>query len=116
MSTQQTAFIKDGTYLLLEKLQLAVQRRLLRKVWAIHAQADPAKAAQIPLSWFQHALCTLGGEEARAMDMDEVECVAANLIFRKYVKGYISHKNKVMVVAKTDPFPPLATVALNDTS
>ena len=27
--------------------------------------------------------------------MDEVECVCANLIFRKYVKGYISHKNKV---------------------
>lgn len=30
-----------------------------------------------------------------ALDMDEVECVAANLIFRKYVRGYISHKNKV---------------------
>jgi len=29
------------------------------------------------------------------LDMDEVECVAANLIFRKYVRGYISHKNKV---------------------
>ncbi len=32
--------------------------------------------------------------------MDEVECIAANLIFRKYVKGYLSHKAKVMVVAK----------------
>ena len=46
--------------------------------------------------------------------MDEVECVAANLIFRKYVKGYISHKNKVVVVAKADPFPPLHTVNLAD--
>ena len=46
--------------------------------------------------------------------MDEVECIAANLIFRKYVKGYISHKNKVMVVAKADAFPPLATVTLSD--
>lgn len=46
--------------------------------------------------------------------MDEVECVAANLIFRKYVKGYISHKNKVMVVARQDPFPPLASVSLTD--
>ena len=26
--------------------------------------------------------------------MDEVECICANLIYRKYVKGYISHKNK----------------------
>lgn len=48
------------------------------------------------------------------LDIDEVECVAANLIFRKYVKGYISHKNKVMVVAKADPFPPLGSVALSD--
>ncbi len=29
------------------------------------------------------------------MDMDEIECIAANLIFRKYVKGYISHSQKV---------------------
>ena len=49
-----------------------------------------------------------------SMDMDEVECVAANLIFRRYVKGYISHKSKVMVVAKAEPFPPLSTAALND--
>lgn len=36
--------------------------------------------------------------------MDEVECIAANLIFRKYVRGYISHKAKVMVVAKVRRF------------
>ena len=29
------------------------------------------------------------------MDMDEIECIAANLIYRKYVKGYISHNLKV---------------------
>ena len=110
MAAQQTAFIKDGTYLLLEKLQLAVQRRLLRRVWAIHAEVDPVRGAQIPLSWFQDALCMLGCD----MDMDEVECIAANLIFRKYVKGYISHRNKVMVVAKSEPFPALESVALAD--
>ena len=46
--------------------------------------------------------------------MDEVECLAANLIFRKYVRGYLSHKSKVMVVAKAEPFPPLHTVTLAD--
>ena len=45
------------------------------------------------------------------MDMDEVECVMANLIFRKYVKGYISHKSLVVVISKVDPFPPLETAA-----
>ena len=43
------------------------------------------------------------------MDMDEVECVMANLIFRKYVKGYIAHKSLVVVISKVDPFPPLKT-------
>lgn len=108
METQQTVFIKDGTFLLLEKLQASVQRRLLRRVWALHAEAEPAKAAQIPLPWFQAAAASLGFD----VDMDEIECVGANLIAKKYVKGYISHKAKVMVVAKTDPFPPLASVML----
>ena len=44
------------------------------------------------------------------VDIDEVECVVSNLIFRKFVKGYISHKNRVVVLSKADPFPPLKTV------
>jgi hypothetical protein len=83
---------------------------LLRKVWAIHAQQDPSKAAQIPLSIFQQALEVAGVK----IEMDEIECISANLIARKYVKGYISHKAKIMVVAKTDPFPPLSMVTLNE--
>lgn len=46
------------------------------------------------------------------LDMDEVECIAANLIFRKYVKGYLSHKAKVMVVAKVRSVPPCILFAL----
>ncbi|KAL4433578.1 hypothetical protein ABPG75_000019 [Micractinium tetrahymenae] len=110
MDAQQFRFIQEGTYLLLEKLRYAVFRRLLRKVHAVHAKLEPEKRAQIPLAQFQAALATQGLE----LDMDEVECIAANLIFRKYVKGYLSHKAKVMVVAKTDPFPPLDTAALAD--
>jgi hypothetical protein len=51
-----------------------------------------------------------------ALDMDEVECVAANLIYRKYVRGYMAHKQMVMVVAKADAFPPLnASLSVVDT-
>lgn len=110
MKRQRDILVKDGTYLLLEKLQAAVYRRLLRKVWIIHAQQEPAKAAQIPLSMFATALKVSGVD----IDMDEIECIAANLISRKYVKGYISHKLKVMVVHKTHPFPDLSGVVLVD--
>jgi nuclear mRNA export protein PCID2/THP1 len=50
------------------------------------------------------------------VDMDEVECIVANLIFRKYVKGYISHKSRVAVLSKVDPFPPLATASIAETA
>jgi hypothetical protein len=40
------------------------------------------------------------------LDMDELECVTANLIVREAVKGYIAHKQKVLVVSKDAAFPP----------
>ena len=40
------------------------------------------------------------------MDIDELECVGANQIVREAVKGYIAHKQKVLVVSKEAPFPP----------
>ena len=38
-----------GTYLLLEKLKQSAYRRLFKRVALLHAQAEPAKAFQIPL-------------------------------------------------------------------
>ena len=38
----------------------------------------------------------------------------ANLIFRRYVKGYLAHRSGVLVLSKADPFPPLSGVALAD--
>lgn len=44
----------------------------------------------------------------------ELQCLLANLIYRKYIKGYIAFKQRVVVLAKTDAFPSLATVQLGD--
>lgn len=39
---------------------------------------------------------------------DEIECILANLIFKKLIKGYISHEHKVLVLSdKDDRFPKL---------
>ena len=35
----------------------------------------------------------------------KVECVVANLIYSGHVKGYVSHKQRVLVLSKTNPFP-----------
>jgi hypothetical protein len=39
------------------------------------------------------------------MDLDELECLLANQIYLGYVKGYISHESRMMVLGKADPFP-----------
>ena len=50
LSQHQWTFIQTGTYLVLERLRLAVYRRLFRRVAAVHAlSADPGKAHLLPL-------------------------------------------------------------------
>lgn len=63
---------------------------------------------QVPIALFQSVLASQGVEK----DMDELECILANLIFLKYIKGYIAHKQKVVVVAKQAAYPPLRDVVL----
>ena len=99
----QVTFIMQGTFLVLEKLRNIALRTLFQKTHAWSSAKHPQKANQVSLHLFNRALAWCGAE----MDIDEVECVVANLIFRKFIKGYISHKSRVVVLAKTTPFPKL---------
>ncbi|GIL81754.1 hypothetical protein Vretimale_1374 [Volvox reticuliferus] len=110
LESNQVRFIQSGTFLLLERLQLVVVRRLFRKVALVHAQLNPAKAHQVPLALLEAALQLQGIEK----DPLELQCLMANLIFRKYIKGYLAYKSRVVVLAKTDAFPVLSAVQLAD--
>lgn len=44
------------------------------------------------------------------VDLAELECILANLIFRGFVRGYISHSHSTVVVAKTGAFPAVRDV------
>ncbi|CCD25284.1 uncharacterized protein NDAI_0E04670 [Naumovozyma dairenensis CBS 421] len=48
-------------------------------------------------------------KETRELILDEIECHLANLISKNYIKGYLSHGNRCLVISKTVPFPKLAT-------
>jgi nuclear mRNA export protein PCID2/THP1 len=39
------------------------------------------------------------------IDSDEVECIAANLIYRGIIRGYIAHTKGYLVLSKQNPFP-----------
>ena len=40
--------------------------------------------------------------------IEEAECLVANMIFKGYMRGYISHEKQMVVLANTNAFPRLA--------
>lgn len=97
----QNVFIRNGTYLLLEKCKTVAYRNLFKRV---HTILD---RSQVRLDLVARSFKWLGME----IDLDEVECILANLIFRGYVRGYISHSKRILVLSKKEPFPKSAIVA-----
>mmetsp|Transcript_52939 Transcript_52939/g.106112 ORF Transcript_52939/g.106112 Transcript_52939/m.106112 type:complete len:421 (-) Transcript_52939:279-1541(-) len=103
-------FIKQGTYLVLEKAKTLVYRNLVKKVHRLTSELK-AKAAGEEGGSAAATTVKLGDVEAalkvcgEPLSPDEVECTVANLIYNGHVKGYISHKQRVLVLSKTNPFP-----------
>ncbi|KAF5481861.1 hypothetical protein F2P56_002477 [Juglans regia] len=103
LQEHEDRFLRSGVYLVLEKLELQVYQRLVKKIYIIQKQKDPNKAHQVKLEVIVKALKWLQMD----MDVDEVECIMAILIYKNLVKGYFAHKSKVVVLSKQDPFPKL---------
>jgi hypothetical protein len=43
------------------------------------------------------------------MELEEVECIVANLIHLKYIRGYMAFKKDktFLIVSQKEPFPPI---------
>ncbi|XP_065313876.1 PCI domain-containing protein 2-like isoform X2 [Gordionus sp. m RMFG-2023] len=93
-------FIQSGIYLFMDKLKIVCIRNLFKKVFLILG------SFQIDITSFLTALNFAGYEEADC-DLDEIECLLANLIYEGKIKGYISHQHKKLVVSKLNAFPKL---------
>ena len=98
----QQRFIRHGSYLLVERAKVITYRNFFKRVHSLH----PAGTAKLDITAFQRCLEAVG----LTMDRDEVECVLANLIYKGYVKGYLSHQHAKLVVSKGNAFPPLREV------
>ncbi|XP_033223134.1 PCI domain-containing protein 2 [Belonocnema kinseyi] len=102
MNKHETFFIGAGIYLIVEKLKTIAYRNLFKKVYLV------LKTHQIPIASLLTALEMHGVED---IDMDETECLVANLINEKKIKGYISHQHKKLVISKQLPFPQLSSIS-----
>ncbi len=56
---------------------------------------------KLSLQSVEHVFAWLGVK----IDLDEIECIVANLIANKKLNGYISHKHRVVVLARNNAFP-----------
>lgn len=101
MEKHELFFIGAGIYLIVEKLKIIAYRNLFKKVYLV------LNIHQIPIQDLLSALEMHGIDD---VDMDEVECIVANLIYEGKIKGYISHQHKKLVISKQNPFPRLSTV------
>lgn len=91
----QDLFIRRGTYLLLEKCKMICYRNLFKRIYKIVGKE------QIRLDCIAQSFKWLG----MPIDLDEVECILANLIFKQYIRGYLSHEKRILVLSKKEPFP-----------
>jgi len=97
-------YIQSGVFLSLEKLRHLTLRNLLKKIAITIAQKPKELQAQeyvdkpwiIPLKLPFVVLREWDSE----LDMEELECILANLIYMGYVKGYIASEQSVLVLAK----------------
>uniref|UniRef100_A0A4W2GL23 PCI domain-containing protein 2 n=1 Tax=Bos indicus x Bos taurus TaxID=30522 RepID=A0A4W2GL23_BOBOX len=101
LAAHETFFIRCGIFLILEKLKIITYRNLFKKVYLL------LKTHQLSLDAFLVALKFMQVED---VDIAEVQCILANLIYMGHIKGYISHQHQKLVVSKQNPFPPLSTV------
>jgi hypothetical protein len=95
-------FINKGVYLIMGKLKSVVYRNLIKRVVKIIGGL-----IQIKLAEFQKVFSKLTDEE---VDLNETECIIANLIYKGWIKGYISHEKSTVVLSKKEAFPKIRDV------
>ncbi|KIP04891.1 hypothetical protein PHLGIDRAFT_108948 [Phlebiopsis gigantea 11061_1 CR5-6] len=88
--------VQLNVLLTVERARELCLRGLFRKVWAV---SD--KSTRIAIADFHMALRLSGME----VPMEEAECLVANMIYRGYMKGYISHEKQTVVLSGVNAFP-----------
>lgn len=97
----EAEFIRRRTYLTLERARDLCVRSLFRKIWIAGG-----KTSRIPIVKFQLGM-NMGAKEGSLswVDEEEAECFVANMIYKKFMKGYISRERHMVVLSVNDPFP-----------
>ncbi|KAH6914763.1 COP9 signalosome complex subunit 12 [Coprinopsis sp. MPI-PUGE-AT-0042] len=99
LETNEQKLLELNLWLTLEKARELSLRSLFRKIWVA---VD--KNTRMPISMF-HAGLKISGVD---VPVEEAECYVANMIYRGYMRGYISHEKQMVVLAASNAFPKVS--------
>jgi COP9 signalosome complex subunit 12 len=91
-------FLRKRVYLAVERARQCCIRALFQRA------AQEYTGTRIPIEVFQTAL-RVGGD---VQDREETECVVANMIYRGWIKGYISRERAMVVISAKEGFPQIS--------
>ncbi|KAK3723193.1 COP9 signalosome (CSN) subunit [Vermiconidia calcicola] len=115
MEAGEDEFVKRRIYLTLERGRDIILRNIFRKVFiaggfeeAKEGGGPATRRTRVPVREFAAALQMAGaevGDGDGGVDGDEVECLIANAIYKKLMKGYIARERGIVVLSKAGAFP-----------
>ncbi|KAL4961643.1 protein csn12 [Aspergillus stella-maris] len=107
MTAGEEEFVRRRIYLPLERGRDIALRNLFRKVFIAGGFEEskdgqpPIRRTRIPVAEFAAALRIGTHADARTrVDIDEVECLLSNLIYKGLMKGYIARERGMIVLSK----------------
>ena len=70
----------------------------------LYSWVATGKGTRIPISMFHTALSVSGIE----VPEEEAECLVANMIYKGFMRGYLSHEKQMVVLSSVSAFPRMA--------
>lgn len=92
-------WIKRGIYFLLDQMELIIIRRVLKLVWLLGGKQTVVESEKIKKA--------LNLRAPQKYDLEEIECLIANLAVQGYVRAVVFPEQKKVVFAGDKPFPSL---------
>ena len=91
-------FLRKRVYLAIERARQCCIRTLFERAVQIYT------GTRIPIDVFSSAL-KVGGDP---QDREGTECIVANMIYRGWIKGYISRERGMVVLSAKEGFPKIS--------
>ncbi|KAJ7245696.1 hypothetical protein C8J57DRAFT_1678885 [Mycena rebaudengoi] len=99
LAERETRLYELSLWFTLQRTRELCLRGLFRRVWVASG-----KGTRIPLTMFHCALRISGTD----VELEEAECLIANMVYKGFMRGYISHEKQMVVLASTNAFPRAA--------